>query len=197
MFRINEVLKVNGHLNRILADVSEELLVWITMDHESALPELVTKRELVEAIELETLVRTEDPYENLYYLVLEDDSPAKTKRDENYHLIKSIVCDPNVYLPKVRSSLINQIIAEHGSTKQTIYRLLRRYWQRGQTANALIPDYTNSGARGQKRVAKDKKLGRPRLHKPGVGVGIDGLVEKLFKITIDRYLLTDKKHPLS
>ncbi len=197
MFRINEVLKVNGHLNRILADISEELLVWIVMDNESALPELVTKRELIEAIELETLVRTEDPYENLYYLVLKDDSPAKTKRDENYHLIKSIVCDPNVYLPKVRSSLINQIIAEHGSTKQTIYRLLRRYWQRGQTANALIPDYTNSGARGQKRVAKDKKLGRPRRHKPGVGVGVDGVVEKLFKIAIDRYLLTDKKHTLS
>ena len=196
MFRINEVIKVNDHLNRILADISKELLVWIAMDNESALPELVTKRELVEAIELETLIRTEDPYENLYYLVLEDDSPAKAKRDENYNLIKSIVRDPNFYIPKVRSALISQIIVEQGSTKQTLYRLLRRYWQRGQTANTLIPDYMNSGAKGKKRVANGKKLGRPRLHKPGVGVVVDGLVEKLFKIAIDRYLLTDKKHPL-
>lgn len=197
MFRINEVLKFNDHLNRILADLSAELLVWISLDNESALPELVTKRELAEAIEAETLVRTDDPYENLYFLVLESESSAKAKRDENYNLIKPIVLNPTFYIPEVRSSLINRVIIDQGSTKQTIYRLLRRYWQRGQTANALIPDYINSGAKGKKRVANGKKLGRPRLYKPGVGVVVDELVEKLFKITIDRYLLTDKKNPLS
>lgn len=195
MFRINEVLNFDSKLYRILADLSEEL-VWISMEDESALPVLVTKRELADAIEAEILKRSDDPYEKLYFLLLDDDSLAREKRDNNHNLIKPIVLDPCFYVPEVRSAIINRIIVEQGSTKQTLYRLLRRYWQRGQTPNALIPDYINSGGKGKKRIATDNKLGRPRTYMPGVGVVVDEHVEKLFRIAIDRYLLTDKKHSL-
>jgi putative transposase len=46
-----------------------------------------------------------------------------------------------------------------------IYAWLRRYWIRGQTPNALLPDYHRSGAPGKERLASDPsspKRGRPR-----------------------------------
>ncbi|TRW94405.1 transposase family protein [Candidatus Methylobacter oryzae] len=140
------------------------------------------------------ITRADDPYEKLHFLLLEEDSSIKVKRDKNYDLIKPIILDPHFYVPEIRASIMNRLIAEQGSTKQTFYRLLRRYWQRGQTPNALLPDYMNSGGKGKKRAAKDKKLGRPRKYMPGIGVAIDAHIEKLFRIAIDRYLLTDEKN---
>lgn len=75
-----------------------------------------------------------------------------------------------------------------------MYRLARQYWQRGQMPNALLPDYKKSGGKGRKRVAKDKKLGRPRKHQPGVGAIIDQETERLFRIAIDKFILNDKEH---
>ncbi len=195
MFRINEVLCFNSKLYRILADLGEKL-VWIAMEDESAFPSLILKRDLINAIDAEVLKRSEDPYEKLYFVQLQDNSPAKVKRDKNYNLIQPIISDPRFFVPEVRSLNINHIIVEKRSTKQTLYRLVRRYWQRGQTPNALIPDFINSGGKGKKRTATLQKLGRPRKFMPGEGTVVDEHVEKLFRIAIDRYLLTDKKHSL-
>lgn len=192
MFRINEVFRFDGKLYRVLANLSEEQ-VCISLDDEAALPSLISKSELANAIDSERITRADDPYEKLHFLLLEEDSPIKVKRDKNYDLIKPIILDPHFYVPEIRASIMNRLIAEQGSTKQTFYRLLRRYWQRGQTPNALLPDYMNSGGKGKKRSA-DKKLGRPRKYMPGIGAVIDVHIEKLFRIAIDRYLLTDKKH---
>ena len=73
------------------------------------------------------------------------------KRDENYILIKNIVDHEQFYIPSIRSSIINEIINNKKSTKQTIYRLLRQYWQRTNT-KCIDPNYQNSGAKGGKRL---------------------------------------------
>jgi hypothetical protein len=54
MFRINEVLSMNNQLYRILADLTEEF-VWISMEDRVALPSVVSKSDLVSAIESEIL----------------------------------------------------------------------------------------------------------------------------------------------
>jgi len=192
VFRINEVFRFDGKLYRVLANLPEQQ-VWISLDDEAALPSLIPKSALANAIDSERIIRADDPYEKLHFLLLEEDSPIKVKRDKNYDLIKPIILNPHFYVPEIRASIMNRLIAEQGSTKQTFYRLLRRYWQRGQMPNALLPDYVNSGGKGKKRSA-DKKLGRPRKLMPGIGAVIDAHIEKLFRIAIDRYLLTDKKH---
>ena len=102
-------------------------------------------------------------------------SITQIKRDENYNLIKPIIVHEQFYIPNVRSSLINEIIKNQKSTKQTLYRLLKQYWQRGQTPNALIPNYHNSGAKGNKRVS-NQKLGRKRILKEGIGAVITNVV---------------------
>ncbi|WDE05425.1 DDE-type integrase/transposase/recombinase [Thalassomonas viridans] len=191
MFQINEVVEYNQALYRILILLPDHL-IWIALEDKSAFPRLMSQSELSTAIDEEILFRRQDPYVELAFQTPEEGSTARVKRDKNYQLIKPLLDSPECYLPKSRSAIINKIIAEQGSTKQTLYRLARRYWQRGQTPNALLPDYKNSGAKGKKRTGTAKKLGRPRKDMPGMGVIIDDFIERLFRIAIDKYLLTDK-----
>lgn len=193
MFRINEVLRFDSQCYRVL-QLLGDYLVWINIDEPAAFPELALVSELQDAIEQELLERTDDPHKALAYESPEEGSTARTKRDSNYALIKSLIDLPDFYSPKRRGPVVEDIIRTSATTKQTVYRLARRYWQRGQIPNALLPDYKNSGARGRRRLAGDKKLGRPRKHQSGVGAKIDEFTERLFRIAIDRYLLKDKGH---
>ena len=45
----------------------------------------------------------------------------------------------------------------------TLYRLLRRYWQRGQTPNALLPDYARCGGTGRDKAVTEARRGRRPL----------------------------------
>lgn len=195
MFLINEVVEFDHVLYRILVIFPEEV-VWIPLYDDRAFPSVLATTELMTAVDDEVLTRKSDPFEFLKLDSPEEDSIAWKKREKNYALIKPIICDHQSVKPKVRSARVEQVIAEQGSTKQTLYRLVRRYWQRGQTPNALLPDYKNSGAKGNKRQAKDKKLGRPRTNMAGIGAIIDENIERLFRRAIDKYLLTEKKNTL-
>jgi len=196
MFRINEVLRFEDHPYRVLTIYKEEI-VWIPIYNASAFPSLVAIDELIQSIESEVLKREEDPFAYLAYETPEEGSVARNKRDKNYALIQPLISDESIFLPKDRSTLIAKRVTEKKSTKQTIYLLLRRYWQRGQTANALIPDYKNSGGKGKKRKAIDKKLGRPRKYQPGTGALVDEQVERLFRRVIEKYFLKKKKPSFS
>jgi hypothetical protein len=191
VFQINEVVKYNEVSYRILLLMADHL-IWIALDDTSAFPQLIRKSELITGFDEEILCRVKDPYAELAFQTPEEGSIARTKRDTNYQLIRPLLESSEYYLAKSRSATINQIIKEQGSTKQTLYRLARRYWQRGQTPNTLLPDYKNSGAKGKKRSPTNKKLGRPRIYMPGTGAIIDAFTERLFRIAIDKYLLTDK-----
>lgn len=194
MLRINDVYQYQDLPIRILKILSEHI-VWIDINDVKALPEIISKTELFHAIESFEVFRIEDPFQDIALIQPEKDSISQLKRDENYNLIKDIVNNEQFYIPSARSSLINEIINSKKSTKQTIYRLLRQYWQRGQTPNALIPNYQNSGAKGSKKVAS-QKLGRKRLYKEGTGAIITQEIERLFHLTISKYLLSNKKHTL-
>jgi len=192
MFQVNEVVQYEDELFRLLA-IYQSKIAWIEVYNDKAFPSFVDLNELRSAVDEEILVRESDPYEFLLFERPEEGTVARTKRDANYSLIEPIIADDEALLPTIRSARINEIIDKNISTKQTLYRLLRQYWQRGQTVNAMIPKYKNSGAKGKKRQAKDKKLGRPRENMPGVGALVDTSVERLFRIAIEKYLLTDKK----
>jgi hypothetical protein len=191
MFRVNEVLKFEGRFFRILK-IFPEQIAWIDINDSKAFPALMFTLELYEALKEGALFRAEDPFAELAFESPETGSAAQKRRDKSYTLIKEIIEDSNSYIPKVRSKYVNKIITEDRATKRTVYLTLRRYWQRGQTPNALLPDYKYSGGKGKKRQITGKKLGRPRKYTPGVGAIVDDQVERLFRITIDRYLLKDK-----
>lgn len=188
MFQVNEVIQLQDVLYRVLL-IQKGHVVWISIEDQKALPELIELSQLESLIIQEKLIRVDDPFEYILDLLPERESKEAGIRDRNYQLIKPLVEDSNFFIKKVRAQHITEILDAGKISKPYLYKMVRRYWQRGQTPNALLPDYKNSGGKGKKRVAKDKKLGRPRIIMEGQGALIDEPTEKLFRIIIDRYVL--------
>lgn len=188
MFQVNEVIQLEDKLYRVLLTTNTHA-VWIAIEDQKAFPDIMELSQLESLILEEKLRRVEDPYRDIINILPESASKEAIIRDKNFQIIKPLVEDPNFYLKKVRSKYINEIVKSEEISRPYIYKLIRRYWQRGQIPNALLPDYKNSGAKGQRRTAREKKLGRPRIIMDGTGALIDEPTEKLFRIIIDKYIL--------
>lgn len=190
MWRINEVVALDGETFRILYN-HEGVIYWIKVLDEKGMPEEVTSIELSLWLDEERLKRVEDPYAFLQSIEVKPGSVQANKREKSFNLIKSIVSDAKRFDRSTRGQRVNEIVKEGLSTKASIYKLLRRYWQRGQIQNALLPDYRNSGAPGKLRVsARYEKSGRKKQFGSGQGRKVDEDIQRLFRIIIDRYLLS-------
>ena len=94
---------------------------------------------------------------------------------------------PALYQPRTRPALLAACSVRHGMSTTSLMRYLRRYWERGQTIDALLPDYANSGGRGKQRGASaGVKRGRPRK---GIDIGpnVDAALRETFKAAANRY----------
>lgn len=188
MFQVNEVVRLDEKAYRVLLTTNTHA-VWIALDDEKAFPDIVALDQLKDLLLEERLSRVDDPYASVLQILAEQGSKEAVIRDKNYNLIKPLVEDPYFYLKKVRVVHIAEITEGGEVSRPYLYKLIRRYWQRGQVPNALLPDYKNSGGKGQKRTAKNKKLGRPRAIMEGTGALINEPTETLFRIIIDKYIL--------
>ncbi|AZZ95348.1 transposase [Hahella sp. KA22] len=195
MYQVNEVLSLDGALYRVLKIVGNHL-VWISVEEKAAFPTVEELSSIEKLVLDEKLVRAEDPYAYLLNEMPEPGSKAAEKRDNHFQIISPLVGAPDFYVPEVRARVIKEILETKAVSKPYLYRIVRQYWQRGQIPNALLPDYRNSGGKGKRRIAKEKKLGRPRVHAEGTGALIDESIEKLFRVVIDKYILNDEKFTL-
>lgn len=191
MLLVNSVYRLYDRKYRILKELVGNFVI-IDIGDEKSFPELRNAKELIRLIENFDCELIEDPYIDLISEKPERGSKKEMIRDKNYELIKPIISHEKYYIPTIRSQIIKEIINEKETTKQTLYRLIRSYWKRGQVPNALLPLYKNSGAKGKKRIAKEKKLGRPRIYTEGVGALVNENTHRLFSITINKFLLNDK-----
>ena len=137
MLRINDVYDYQQTRFRLLSEISSGY-IWINIDNNSALPESIDRSSLNTLIEEEACTLTQDPYENSRLANEPSASSRAIKRDNNYALISPIILDPDHYEANVRGSLINDVLAQNKTTKQTLYRLLRNYWQRGQGSQLSV-----------------------------------------------------------
>lgn len=192
MLRINDVVKLGGERYRIL-EVGDSRYIWINIDSEKSFPESILISQVESEILSENIKKADDPFLNLAAQLPEPGSTAQQIRDKRYSIISSLIRHSDIYYRNGRGTLIQQVVKETGTPKKTIYAYLRQFWQRGSTPNALLPDYENSGGRGKKRVASEKKLGRPRSIASGTGAIVDATVERMFRIVLDRYYLNEKK----
>jgi hypothetical protein len=117
VFRINEVISVEGIAYRILAEQLDEI-VWISLDDEAAFPSVISRQVLLDAIDNEVLQRIEDPYAKLYYAQPDEGTKAGDLRDKNYQLIQPLISNPECMFPRARSRVVNQIIATQATTKK-------------------------------------------------------------------------------
>jgi hypothetical protein len=100
---------------------------------------------------------------------------------------------PALYQPRERAALVAACAAAHGVSRPSVLRYLRRFWERGQTVDALLPDYGNSGAPGKTRGANAGiKRGRPRKSGDHPGTNTDAAMRATFRAAVARYTAT---HP--
>ncbi|RCW96334.1 Mu transposase C-terminal domain-containing protein [Marinomonas foliarum] len=191
MFQVNEVLRLETDLYRVLLTKGNQV-IWIAIDDPKAFPDVIALSQLEFLLLEEKLTRSDDPYLGVINQIPKEGSKEAVIRDTNYEIIVPLVNDPDFYVKAVRANHIRAILKSGLVSRPYLYKLLRRYWQRGQVPNALLPDYKNSGGKGQKREVKDKKLGRPRKIMEGVGASVNEETARLFRIIIDKYVLKKK-----
>ena len=165
MLRINDVFQLGQERYRILV-LAGQHAIWINIDSDRAWPELVATIEIEQWIFDESLRRTEDPFQELASMSVEQDSKAQKIRDQRYELIAPLLADEEIYYRNGRGRLLQSRSDESGKPRKSLYKNLRQYWQRGAMPNALLPDYRKSGGKGQKKTSR-KKLGRLRIPDQG------------------------------
>ena len=141
----------------------------------------------------------EDPW---LKIIREEDINEKNKerRDRAWQIISYIInaCDePNIYDSGIRSKYIKEASKRFHISDRSIYEYLKKYWQRGLTKNALLPDYHNCGCKGIERDVGKKKRGRPRKDYKGEGVNVDEETKKIFRLAIKRFYHTTTENSLT
>jgi hypothetical protein len=196
-------------------DASSDEAVTIDIDGAKAWPvrQRITDIEAgIESSELRLL--TVDPYSRLAQPEHQLKATHKQHRDQSWAVIAPLVAghDPKIFSYRSRNSPVPSRASETRKRKGTVYALLRRFWQRGQTKNALLPLFFRCGwkneqdDKGKKKVRRrcdgklaQKKMGRPtRLRSEGtsVGINIDDDVLRRIRRGIRRHYRNEGKKPL-
>ena len=134
----NDLFELNGKKYRMLfSDMKREVVWAIAMEEESALPI---------ALPLAALLRLIGEPTSIASIRLSPSRAMKDKRDESLMRIRPLVdCVPDIYDSETRGPLVSQRAIELGCSKQTLYKDLRRWFQGGQTPDALLAKYYKSG----------------------------------------------------
>lgn len=151
---------------------------------------------LADLAEQRAQLLAEDPYHSQMMVPRSD--KQKAVRDKAWQTTQPLIEHvPAIFDAQKRGRLIKALLEREQSTRRTIYLQLRRYWQRGQTPNALLPDYLNSGAKGKPRKAGTKKLGRPRKYGEEPGRNRVAEDEAIFRIALQRSYIKNKRFTIT
>jgi hypothetical protein len=113
-------------------------------------------------------------------------------RDRRMAVIQSLVepadgagSPADILRKQTRGRLVAGAHRESGAAKDNIYKWLRQYWQRGQTPNALLPDYHRSGGKGKMKASGEKKRGAPFKIARAEGRSRLNVTEPVRKLLVD------------
>ncbi|CAM3068727.1 DDE-type integrase/transposase/recombinase [Paenibacillus sediminis] len=196
-----ELEVIEPQLLRVLW-MSNKTLVTIDIRDKKAQPE-IQSREIVEHEIQEGNIQITEYFIPRIQLPDEKLKPKDIEiRNKVWGYIEPIISGENtkdIFNKRLRGIIINDISDRLNISRTSIRINLRKFWQRGMTENALLPDYPNSGARGEKRSGLGKKLGRPnqegKMDPDLVGVNVtEEMKRDKFRPAIQRwYNKRDKK----
>jgi hypothetical protein len=116
------------------------------------------------------------------------------KLESHYQLILPLISPPRAYRvvhPRHRNKLLNEHANLTGTSRQKLSRLLKRFWKRGLTREALLDDLHKCGGEGKSKTFTNTKNGRrPKTEYPGAP--LTETVRKILNIAAD-WLLKDPK----
>ncbi|SMC18172.1 Mu transposase, C-terminal [Andreprevotia lacus DSM 23236] len=187
-----------GNTLRVLAFQGDDAKTVLIDIHDAAAQPFMEKTATLHA-DLESGAASLLSNDPLLRILDERSIPIKqvASRDRAWQIIEPLVRTPEIFLRSERGKLVTAAVHEHKVTVQSVYRYLRRYWQRGQTPNALLPDYCNSGAPGKtRRSTPGVKRGRPRKFVDSTGINVTPEMLQIFAVAIQRYYAGERKRSL-
>lgn len=198
-FRVNELVTFaeSGVTARVLwIDRSSGGYFLIDIAGRTALPEFRVGDDMDRLI-ADGLLRKngEDPW---LFPLSEESIPDghKRKRDEAWVLIQPLVIQqPEIFMAEPRWRAVEAVVLANRASRHKVYRLLRRYWQRGMSPNAVLPDYDRCGGRGKAKAVSSAKRGRPA--QSGIrGVNVDEKTRTMFRDAVTRYFAVNRQMSL-
>lgn len=185
----------DGSMFRVLWAHGGEQMVWvIDVDDSRAWPELRSRSDLIDDFVNREIHLVDDPILNVLPSDDELSEAERRVRDSAWSQISSLVKkEPTIFSPKGRAQLVKDAIQKQGGTRQTYYKNLRRFFQRGGVSNALIPQYGNCGCRGKSKAISEQKRGRPRSISPGSGINVDEKILRHIRVAVSRKFLSSRK----
>lgn len=193
---VNEIIRdaVHEKTYRVLwISVPISFLYWISLDTAERIPKKLDAVEVRAGLESGDYVavgEAEIP------LVAEDGltDEAKKHRDRIWNMLKDVLeKEPDIYEAKPRAALLRMVAQKNGMRANNLYPYLAKYWKRGKTPNAFLPDYRNCGRNRNYEKGGYKKLGRPAQSGHGFGKVLQEEDFHNFDKAIRKYYLTRKE----
>ena len=118
-------------------------------------------------------------------------------RDNRWNNIRDIAAnEPAIYEKGKRSQLVQNAAKQNNVSIEQMYRLLDLYWRNGKTKNALLPAYSNCGAKGKTRRQNTSKLGSKPQNDTSMGKPLNDTDHANFDRAIRKYYLNQQKRSL-
>lgn len=164
MIYINQVLHYVKDSKRIrVVEIEESYVFIVDIDTHTSMPKKELYGTLATEIEQKELLVIADPFAKI---VIDSDLTEVQiqKREDDWNTVQKYCLEHmDVLLKKSgRETKIKEIAERLNVTPTKVKKLLSRYWQRGMSKNAMLPDYSNSGGKGRTKDLKNAKAGRPR-----------------------------------
>ncbi|WP_238378783.1 Mu transposase C-terminal domain-containing protein [Halalkalibacillus sediminis] len=194
---VNEIIrdKTNEINYRVLwIDSNNTIGYVIDIDAKNALPRKIIVAEIIQGIITGDNSKIREDEHAKKHIYRNPSQKDIEKKDKAWEVISDIISlEPDIYSRNKRGKYIDRVIQKHGTTKVTVYKYLRKYWQRGKTKECLLPDYDNVGRNTPK---ENRKGGRPNS-KGYRTRNIDEQTQEIFKRAYKKYYLNHKKNSLS
>lgn len=154
----NDIVEMpDGTQQRLLAILGGGTRAWlILLDAPRALPHAVEYRWLLANAKP---VKHRTKQQGLKSLAAS--ATAIARRDAIWNQIAPLVVNPAVFVPSGRAKLLREQALTARCSENTLLRNLRRYWQRGQSLDALLPDFANIGGPATGPRGRKTKDGQP------------------------------------
>lgn len=201
-YSINTILKINSESEQVTIRILwlNNEVVYVTDINKNNVPYIILRNHIDELIQNGNAeIENNDPY---FTYLDENVIPERYKkmRDNTWNIIKELVNqEPQIYYTKVRRKNVKEIAKQFSISEISVMGYLKRYWKRGKTPNALLPDYYNCGGKGKERISGSAKRGRPRKYKEVVGEGVNVTedIKKIFTKSINKFYYTAAKNSLA
>jgi hypothetical protein len=197
MISVNSILRNDDEEKdyRVLWTAEDQDIVFLFALTCEKMPFAVPLGQLTQQVHEGILtVQSSDPYIQL----IQEDQISESHmaaRDAIWENIAPLVLnEPEIYDGSIRSKLIAELVAK-GLVHKTVCRYLKRYWQRGKSKNAFLPDYSNSGGRGKEKAQTTMRVGRPSQYGDTAGGKIiDEPTKQIFEQAAKKYYHTRQEH---